>query len=146
MVLVQFIFVILKVVLLIFVNILAHPAFLGFLLLNAVTMFNQPETITFENHSLDIMPAETVTVIDHDEAVEYSQGTNTTSNSTAEAIVEVVVSNITQAVSNVTGVKSESQTTTTNPNSTPFPHYLTLILVRIDFLKLINSRKLLFAY
>lgn len=123
-VLVQFIFVILKVVLLIFVNILAHPAFLGFLLLNAVTMFNQPETITFENHSHDVLPADTVVVIDHDEAVEYSQATST--NITAEAIVEVVVSNITQAVSNATSIKTDF--TSPSGHSTQFPHYLTLIL------------------
>jgi hypothetical protein len=125
-VLVQFIFVILKVVLLIFVNILAHPAFLGFLLLNAVTMFNQPETITFENHSHDVLPADTVAVMDHDEAVEYSQATTT--NSTTEAIIEVVVSNITQAVSNATSIQTDS--TSPSGHSTQFPHYLTLILVR----------------
>lgn len=143
-VLVQFIFVILKVVLLIFVNILAHPAFLGFLLLNAVTMFNQPETITFENHSHDSIATETLAIIDHDEAVEYSQSTNMdNNNSTVEAIVEVVVGNLTQAVNNVTGVKSSdssSTTTTTGAHSTPFPHYLTLILVRTFILVIIFLR------
>lgn len=88
-------------------------------------MFNQPETITFENHSHDIMPAESVAVVDHDEAVEYSQATNT--NGTVEAIVDVVVSNLTEAVNNATSAKTDS----TSPSGQPthFPHYLTLILV-----------------
>ena len=131
-VLIQFIFVILKVVFLIFVNILAHPAFLGYLLLSAVTMFNQPDAIAFE-HSSDVghapvgkTDAATSVIVDHNEAVAYTQSAS--NDTTAEVIVAAVVSNVTQAVNNVTRVNSDSTSTTAQP--TQFPHYLTLILVR----------------